>query len=390
MMVETHLWRSSGILVFAYTLMISTALALPDCSLKSSEITGTSRADGSTSKENMRLDAVDADGASAAFTDCVCDPNTRKILCDGPSQSFKVDDAGVRGQLQQFVPGDHLRLDINPAPDATGKFSLKGVRGIEYYPGGSNPEEEISPASRLLALAISALALYGLAFAVTKGAPNRFIVGQDNRYSNSKVQLAVWFWIVISTYLATFALRIHYGGWEFLGGIRIPQNLFLLSGLSALTYGGAKAITTAKANAADALAGNAIKDATIAAAVCDAAAGTPEEPVAKAKMNLAKVAAVAASGIASMKKPDMAVQPSIVDDLVKNDVGGFDFGDFQMLVVTLIAVGTYLMLIFHFLHTVEFRRTVTLPDVDTTVLALFGIGQGAYLTKKAGGDLGKS
>jgi hypothetical protein len=33
-------------------------------------------------------------------------------------------------------------------------------------------------------------------------------------------------------------------------------------------------------------------------------------------------------------------------------------------------------------------RTVTLPDVDSTVLAAFGLGQGAYLGKKLAGAAG--
>jgi hypothetical protein len=75
---------------------------------------------------------------------------------------------------------------------------------------------------------------------------------------------------------------------------------------------------------------------------------------------------------------------------VQNDVGSFDFGDFQMLVVTLLAVTMYLMLIFHFLGSIEFTKALTLPDVDTTVLAAFGLGQGAYLAKKAAGNVGTS
>ena len=75
-------------------------------------------------------------------------------------------------------------------------------------------------------------------------------------------------------------------------------------------------------------------------------------------------------------------------DLVQNDKGDFDFGDFQMLVVTLVAVGMYLTLIFHYLGSVELLKTATLPDIDTTILASFGLGQGAYLAKKAGGPVG--
>jgi len=61
-----------------------------------------------------------------------------------------------------------------------------------------------------------------------------------------------------------------------------------------------------------------------------------------------------------------------------------------MLAVTLVAVVMYLTLVFHFLESIEFLKTVSLPDVDSTILAGFGLGQGAYLAKKVGGDVGKS
>jgi hypothetical protein len=74
--------------------------------------------------------------------------------------------------------------------------------------------------------------------------------------------------------------------------------------------------------------------------------------------------------------------------LTHNDLGQFDLGDFQMLIMTFLAVGTFLALIFHFLGSLEARTVVNLPDVDTTILASFGLGHGAYLTKKAVGNLG--
>jgi len=61
-----------------------------------------------------------------------------------------------------------------------------------------------------------------------------------------------------------------------------------------------------------------------------------------------------------------------------------------MLIVTLVAVGMYLVLTFHFLGFIANIKSISLPDVDTTILASFGLGQGAYLTKKAAGDLGNS
>jgi len=59
-----------------------------------------------------------------------------------------------------------------------------------------------------------------------------------------------------------------------------------------------------------------------------------------------------------------------------------------MLVVTFITVVIYLMLVFSFLHAIAYSTSVSLPDVDTTILATFGLGQGAYLTKKAVGEVG--
>jgi len=210
-------------------------------------------------------------------------------------------------------------------------------------------------------MAFSAFVVLGLAAIVTKGAPLKFIVGQDNRYSNSKFQVALWFWIVISSYVAVVISRVWFAGWDFLGSVNIPQNLLVLSGLSALTYGGAKAITTAKANAADAQA---------------AAAAVPGSGVAPP---------------AATKTSLLPGQENFFRDLVQNDVGSFDFGDFQAVAVTLLAAVMYTLLVFHFLSNPELTQAVTsLPDVDTTLLAAFGVGQGAYLTKKAAGNVGTS
>ena len=159
--------------------------------------------------------------------------------------------------------------------------------------------------------------------------------------------MAVWFWVLISTYLAVVYLRVSQAGWEICGAVNIPQNLLLLSGMSALTFGGAKGITTAKANAA-----------------ITAGHANPEDPA--------------------------GVHENFWTNLVQNDVGVFDIGDFQMLMVTFLAVGMYFALIFHFSGAIAATASIHLPDVDTTILASFGLGQGAYLTKKAVGNAGTS
>jgi hypothetical protein len=237
----------------------------------------------------------------------------------------------LRPELKSFQKSDHLVVDT----DGTNALSI-GIRTVST-----------KPLDRGVALGACIGLLLLLTTLLTWGHPLRLIVGGDGRYSNSKLQMAVWFWLVISSYLAFVYFRASQIGWEFFGGVNIPQNLLLLSGMSALTFGAAKAITTAKVNTA------------------------------------------VAGGQANPKDP-AGVKPNLSTDLVQNDNGAFDIGDFQMLVVTLVAVGMYFALTFHSLGEIAAKVTTDLPNVDTTILASFGLGQGAYLTKKAVGNAGTS
>jgi hypothetical protein len=303
---------------------------------------------GQTHFENARVEAIDSNEANLSIRDCIQAAPNGPAVCSCPIVNIKVDNLALRAKLASVRPGDHIRLDLK---EDKGSIQLQDVRGPWSV--------EVGATRRLLILTLSASLILALATAVTKGAPMKFIVGMDNRYSNSKFQLALWFWIVISTYIATIVFRVWYAGWNFFGAVNIPQNLLVLSGLSALTYGGAKAITTAKVNAA----------------------ANPIQPVA------------GAVALPPNPDPKNALQPGqerFFRDLVQNDVGGFDFGDFQMLVVTFLAIAMYLILIFHFLGSIDSTKTLTLPDVDTTILSAFGLGQGAYLAKKAAGNVGTS
>ena len=69
-----------------------------------------------------------------------------------------------------------------------------------------------------------------------------------------------------------------------------------------------------------------------------------------------------------------------------DDLGNPDIGDYQMVAVTVIAVGVYVTQILGFLGSIQLLHHVTVPDVDSTILATFGLGQGAYLVKKQFGD----
>lgn len=334
--------------------------------------------------ENARLDAFDSNYESIYLTDCIPgQPDSNKIVCNGKTYRPKVADLGLRAKLKLFHIGDHLRLDIND------KGELQDLYGAWSVP---NPitNQEICAKYRLLVLAACALALFLLAAAVTLGKPLQFIIGMDHRYSNSKFQIVIWFWVLISTYLATVVFRVWFAGWDFLGAVSIPQHLLELSGLSALTYGGAKAITTAKVNAA-------MNPAPVAVPVTAASPTAGAVPGTATGATSVTVLAPGGTMPVTLMTPSANLNPkndkgegreSFFKDLVQNDKGSFDFGDFQMLVVTLVAVGMYGTLIFHYLGSVELLKTATLPDVDTTILASFGLGQGAYLAKKAGGTVG--
>lgn len=309
----------------------------------------------------VRLDAIDSSGGSISVTNCGDDH-----ICSGRSYSLTIADAGTKTELKNFHVGDHL---IGPRTDDKGQ--LISIDGLAYW--------WFSSTTRLITLALCASILLGFAALATKGAPQSFVIGADNRYSNSKFQIAVWFWLLLSTYLSAITLRVLGPGWSFFGSVNIPQNLLLLSGLSALTYAGAKAITTAKV------------DTGVAAGVANPKppAATPNFFADLVKNDGTQVrtpveavaAAVAPGGAAVVAAPAVA---QVLDTSQRS----FDFGDFQMLVVTLVAVIMYLMAAFHFLGQIQFAASVSLPDVDTTVLSAFGLGQGAYLVKKAAGNVG--
>ncbi len=235
----------------------------------------------------------------------------------------KADDGVRRGDLV-------LVTEKAPAPAAGATLGALEVERME-----------VQASQRWLALAGAALLLILFArVALGKGMAG-LILGLDLRMSNSKVQMAVWFGVVMVSYLAALWLRFCYSGNLLLGAVSVPTNLLSLSGLSALTFAGAKTITQSKQNAL-------------------AAAGM----------------------ITSMKQPAKQGEAGL-QNLVQDDRGHADIGDFQMLLITVVAALTYLVQMFQYLGVLDLHATVSLPDVDSTLLAAFGLGQGAYLAKKA-------
>jgi len=234
--------------------------------------------------------------------------------------------------LARARSGDLLDASVDAAGNPTRLVGVVRVmRPVAVWP-------------RVLALAGVLGALLLAASLASGWRPQRFLIGVDNRYSNSQCQLALWFSAVAVAYGATVALRVVNLGGDFIGGVGLTANVAALSGFSALSFGGAKAITAGK------------------------------------------VAAATARGL-EVKTPSIT-PPSLVRDLVSNDHNVPDLGDFQMILISAVAAAIFLAQTFQYLGALEISPNVTLPDVDTTLLASFGIGQAAYLAKKGASNAG--
>lgn len=272
-------------------------------------------------KKRGQIEAVAEDQSSLQITEVA--PKTPEE--DWRSLTFTATDPNVKAEMKGLHPGDLVWVTASGGT----------IQDVEVQ------KESVSFLRILVTLLVVAALLWIIAWFAIRGTGygmGRFLVGRDNRYSKSKFQIAIWFWTVIVAYLATLYLRWWAGVPSLIAGIDIPENLLLLSGISALSFGTAKGIAQGKENRA-------------------AAAGVQAKPP--------------------------ATQPRFPTDLVCDDSGQPDLGDFQMVVITLVAVGVYAVQIFDFLGLLQMTSQVSMPDVDPTLLGIFGISHGAYLTKKA-------
>lgn len=251
-------------------------------------------------------------------------------------------------------------------------------------------EQNLSVGTAFLHLFIGAGVTFLLYLLVSGLHPLRLILGEDNRYSNSKFQVALWFFVVISAYVSTFILRIRLG---WVGGIDIPENLLLLSGMSAFTYGAAKGITVSKVNNAMARGEGDPKGFAAEPSLLHdlthndlprVPPGAPQNPPPNAAADFVAVGENAvAVGRVEVGGGGLRLRQLPLPSL--------DLGDAQMLIVTLLAAATYVVTFFYFLAGHKLGQPMTeLPNVDNSVLTIFGLGHGAYLTKKAVGNAGTS
>lgn len=295
---------------------------------------------------NARVEAVAGDQSSIDVKDA-----------DGKSYHLLTKDMVVKDGLKQLHGGDYVTVLFSAADNSLKTFSLETVA--------------VDKITRVWIFLASTAICFLIYWLVSGLHPFRLILGEDGRYSNSKFQIALWFAVLITSYVAMLWLRAYKLGWDFWGGIDIPQNLLLISGMSAVTFGAAKGITTAKVADAQQK-GNADPKDSAHAQASLLANLTQNDGAAAAPAPQGNVGAAAqAQGARQPKAP------------------AIDLGDFQMLVITALAVCVYVVLVFHSAAELAKSSLITLPDVDTTILATFGLGHGAYLTKKAVSNVGE-
>ena len=158
--------------------------------------------------------------------------------------------------------------------------------------------------------------------------------GEDGRLSSSKFQFFFWTGIVVFAYGAIAAKHMAVSPAESLP--QLPSNVLLAMGFSVITLAGAKGVTTAY---------------------------------------------IAAGRIAKGSHSDTVS----LADLVRQDDGvSPDLSKIQMLTWTLIAAVSYLFAVHGAIDSFSASTSGSwkFPDIDAALMALMGIGNGAYLGSK--------
>jgi len=122
--------------------------------------------------------------------------------------------------LNKFTAGDLLILEkVKDSPDV-----LKSVEAQAF---------KLSRWRRVWILFFSLIGYWLLLWSLGRFFKKKnVLLGEDGRYSNSKFQIALWFGVLIMSYIDTVVLRWWYCENCFLAGISIPDNLLLSQDLA--------------------------------------------------------------------------------------------------------------------------------------------------------------
>ena len=179
-------------------------------------------------------------------------------------------------------------------------------------------------------------------------------------FSLSKVQAAIWFFIILASYLLIVAVTHDISG-------TLNATALTLMGIGAATVVGSAAISINQGEAADAA-----KQADVARKLAQqskelqaslaAKKGTPDERIVEQALNDTEYAFKRATNQSL----------GIWNDII-SDVNGVNFHRFQMAAWTVVLA---------FIFAVAVTRILSMPDFDGTLLALQGLSAGTFLGLK--------
>ena len=156
----------------------------------------------------------------------------------------------------------------------------------------------------------------------------RIVDGTDGVPSTSLFQWFFWLLAIIFAYVVLWVLRASSGDYGAIS--ELPRNLLTMIGLSTGTAVGAKGITVGY-------------------------------------LNSGRIA----------KTPAWQSSPG---GILQDDNGQPEIAKIQLVAFTVIAIGIFLATLVH--QILAHPAVTTLPNIDTSLLALMGISQGGYLGKK--------
>jgi hypothetical protein len=257
-----------------------------------------------------------------------------KITChDYETGIYFKFDSTSKAAFDKLAVGTIIEVPVgNDATSATDAASIKIARA------------KVGSLQFAEALVAGSAAAVLFACLVAGGGPasiRSLLVGMDGRYSNSKVQATAWMGIIFIAFTGTCVLRlIGNMNWSDATNIGIPPNLLSMAAVSAATAGGAKIVTGSR-------------EAT------------------KNKLG---------------SDQDQNKTTSLLD-LFRNDSGGRDIGDAQMILVTLASIVLFAVNVGTRWKNLPLATHVDLPDASNALTYAFGGSMGGYLAKKIGGSV---
>jgi hypothetical protein len=179
-------------------------------------------------------------------------------------------------------------------------------------------------------------------------------VGQRLPYSLAACQLAVWFFVILGSYVLIYLVRFDWSG--------MPERVLALLGVSGGTALLAKAVDNSKTNSAQAE----LRQLTVQQATLSATAATATfAPLAQAHADLANVN----TRITVLQNRLTVGSTDFLNDIL-TDADGVSLHRFQMAIWTVVLAIMFIVTVL---------QTLTMPELDGTLLGLMGISAGTYL-----------